>query len=68
MFIYFLYFKLVNESKARLPSKVPGGWLSESYLTRCLERKGGEEKGTVKSFRSKWAREGVREVFYLSFF
>ena len=48
---------------------VPSNWLSEDYLKRCFERKGGHPKGTISSFREEWGRKGKKEViilFYIS--
>ena len=41
--------------------EVPSHWLSELFLRRCLERKGGFPPNTVSSFRSSWAIEGRKK-------
>ena len=43
-------------------SCIQPGDLSEDYLKRCLERKGGLQKDTIRSFREKWGKCGKKQV------
>ena len=65
-FFILLYFvQIVSAIKLRksdLSITVPSDWLSEKYLSKSLERKGGWPKGTVSSFREKWGSEGKKQV------
>merc|ERR1712096_491975 len=61
-FGYFFPPKIVSEIKARLPLSVPASWISESYLIRCFERKGGVGRGAICSYRAEWGKEGIQEV------
>ena len=59
---------MVNDIKTRKSetvSRIPTTWMSEDYLQRCFERKGGVPKGTITTFREQWGRKGKPEVGWI---
>ena len=59
-------FQLVSDIQTRKseasPPLIPKSWISEDFIVRCFERKGGIGKGKVSTHREDWGREGVKEV------
>ena len=55
--------QLISTLQSRLGEVwVDSDYLSEDYLVRCLERKGGHPKGTVASYRDLWGVRGRKKV------
>ena len=55
--------QLISTVQSRLGKVwVDSDYLSEDYLVRCLERKGGHPKGTVASYRDLWGVRGRKKV------
>ena len=67
--IHYYCLQLISTVQSRLGVVwVDPDYLSEDFLVRCLERKGGHPKGTVASYRDMWGVKGRKKVGSMNIF